>query len=618
MLDTTMLSRPPQNYPKVFIDKSTLIKPCTVEQSTTDQFVDKPKSGWTRLYQETKQQGLPYILNYLDSLTFDANSNIYFIYFIKVLQYLTLLITNIHQIYLNIYGYLYPYSLLSVDEVSDEFAKCCNWSKAVIRAFAWHPNHNRCAIALCNDYIYIYDDANRSRVLRHNQQRKILDLAWHPANKEILVVASQTNIIIWSIHGGSDLTSALKEGNILTNVKSLIPGYHPSTKSRLMNHDETGIKNDSTLSPDISNRSNLSQKNIIILDRILPSPIVSIQFDKETQKLYCCSPNSSKIAVIDVDSLVTSRSQENKKPSSNHIKYLRQFGQGFTRLAWSPKFNRLATGTISRTLRIYEPFQWSNRQWSTGAGLIHDLAWSMPSGSMLLLATKDEPYVYSLPFLDEPLPKDVGGNKSLMKALDLSETKNESGDTIGGRIQSLVWDKDGRRLAISFKDNPNSVLLYRTTEKPTLEFHQMGIIQGEKGSSALLMQFHDNYKKGSLLTICWSEGNCQHIPLHYSTQESSAINNQSFVNRNDNGYLNGNLNISIGSMNASRIDSTTFNATVNSPSKTARSLTSFCHVVGNNSISSTCSPLLMRHKCLTKLQEANNITGNNGSIFDNQ
>ena len=175
----------------------------------------------------------------------------------------------------------------------------------------------------------------------------------------------------------------------------------------------------------------------------------------------------------------------------------------------------MVTATTSHLIKVYESLQWSNKKWSSFSNPIQDFVWSRPSGKFLLIAPSDEPCLYALAFLDTALANDVGGTKSIMKALDLSEQLSEDGTVVGGRVKSIVWDKNGKRLAISFKDNPESVLLFRTSEKPTVEFQQISILQSYTGSRPLLMEFHDKFKHGSLLTICWSDGNCQHVPMVY-------------------------------------------------------------------------------------------------------
>lgn len=539
-----------QNYPKIQIDRGSVIKPCVADRDT-DNHIDKPPSSWRKLIYDIWHKGIPFILQRVSDLKVPSNSNKYYIYLIQAIKYVALLMLHIHRVYLYIYEYFYPYSLMSLDEVCVEFSRCPRWNESVIRAFAWHPNYDRCALAVCNDIIYVYEGANRIRLLRHNHQRKIVDLAWQPNNKEVLVVATQTNIILWRI---SDIKIS-KESSRSSNITYLAPGLH-------------FIKPDKELSDD----------NFKLLENILPPPIVSIQFDQSNEKVYACSPNSSRIAILDISKIFNPDTRTH--PKDKGIEYLWRFGQGFTKVLWSPQKNRLATATTSSFVRVFEPFKWSCNKWSLQGGIIQDMVWSKPSGRMLLMANKNEPYLYALPFLDSPQANDVGGNKSIMMALDLTATRSEFGDFVGGRIQSVAWDKNGKRLAISFKDNPQSILLYKTIERPTVDFQQLGMIQSDNGSLPLLLDFHDKFENGSLLTICWSDGNCQHIPLGHGPQEQLTRNG---IVRDD-------------KFDKSPNQSTkNFNESIQSP-RTPKSLTNFCQVSGNNSITSLSTSLLPINK----------------------
>jgi len=562
-----------QNYPRIKIDRGTVIKPCIADHAATNQFIDRPTSGWKKILRDIWHEGIPFILRYFSNLREPQSPNSYHKYLIKAVKYIALLMLHIHQVYLHIYGYFYPYSLMSLDEICDEFSRCPKWSESVIRAFAWHPNYDRCALAICNDYVYVYQGPTRIRVLRHNHQRKIVDLAWHPIDKEILVVGTQTNIIIWRVSETHGRLTGYKESPCSSNFTYLAPGVHLLARSNglsgSMMHPNSNLPHENGI-------SRTANPEFTLLDQVLPPPIISLQFDRDGEKLYAASPNSSRIAVLNMTLLMGSDSKLSNAQGAKHIEYIGRFGAGVTKVLWSPGKNRLATATTFSLLRVFEPFKWTCNKWSIQGGAIQDMVWSRPTGRMLLLANKSEPYLYTLPFLDQPQQGDVGGNKSLMRALDLTATRSEFSAVVGGLVQSFAWDSNGKRLAISFKDNPDSILLYRTAERPTVEFHQLGIIQSDNGSIPLLMDFHDRYKNGALLTICWSDGNCQHVPLVFLPQEQARDGHQ----RNErHGH-----------------DSMPAANGPNSPPKTPRSLTNFCHVSGTTSISSYPSSLMPINK----------------------
>uniref|UniRef100_A0A6G1SMW4 Aladin n=1 Tax=Aceria tosichella TaxID=561515 RepID=A0A6G1SMW4_9ACAR len=576
-----------QNYPQIHIDRGSVIKPCNADQNAADQFIHRNKSSWKKVFYDIWNEGIPFILRWVSNLKTPANSSVYYLYLTKALGYVAFLLLHIHRIYQLIYGYFFPYAFVPLDEVCDEFSRCANWSQAVIRAFAWHPNHDRCAVAICNDYIYVYQGSSRIKVLRHAQQRKITDMAWQPSSKEVLVVATQTNIIIWRInetHSG--------QLNFSKNSAYLTPGLQLVMRAKESPITTNGPMKQANISSQSQSDSitashHINSNDFKLLDHVLTAPIISIEFDSTGQKLYACSPNSCRLAILNINQIFNSENSEPVNTDQKPIEYLIKYGQGVTKLLWSPEMNRLATATTSSLVRVFEPFKWSCNSWLIRADLVQDFVWSKPHGRILLIANKTEPILYALPFLDNPQAGDVGGNKSLMQALDLNATRSDTGDIVGGVIQTLAWDKNGKRLAISFKENPESILLYRTVERPTVEFHQLGLIQNENRSLPLLMNFHDNFKNGSLLTVCWSDGTCQHIPMFYMPEERAPTGPPTGPPGNNS------FNRTMSPSNSNR-DPT-------SPSRTLRSLTNFCHVSGNNSISSYPINRIQHHTTLFSL-----------------
>lgn len=515
-------------YPKIQIEPASLIKPCLSSKSAKDSFtVDRPTSKWRNLIHVIRNEGLLWILKTISTIDVSATKNKYYAYGLKAAQILALAMLKMHQMYKTIYGYFYPYSMLSDDDVCDIFSRCFEWSSGIIRAFAWHPNYDRCAVAISNDCVHIYESSNRTRLLRHHHQRKIVDMCWHPNDKELLVVATQTNLIMWLVPE----THSNKPFSTTASYNQLIVPRSQAIKAKANNNEDLatnrtnfnhvdGFKsnqiNNTNSIMGLAQTTNPKVVHRIIYDFIKP-PITCIKFDIDGNKLFVCSPNSTSIKVINIKELLGISSNTNE-----HISQLTNWDlHGVTRISWSPNKTRLVSATTSHFIRVYESIQWSSNKWSAFNNYVQDFVWSRPSGKFLLIAPSDEPCLYVLPFLDTAMANDVGGTKSIMKALDLSEQLGEDGNMVGGRVKSLVWDKNGKRLAISFKDNPDSVLLFKTSERPTVEFQQIGVVQNYTGSTPLLMEFHDKFKDGSLLTICWSDGNCQHVPMIYSVTDQN-------------------------------------------------------------------------------------------------
>lgn len=314
------------------------------------------------------------------------------------------------------------------------------------------------AIGLSNNDIYIYSSLRKTSLLiKHPHQKKLSHLAWKPDSSNILAVACHNCLLIW------DLDQVELKKTQLTNCVQL-------------------YKNG------------------------LPNAITSIAFDSTGQMLAICSPQSTKLFIL------------KKGPDgADEIQVIRSFPTCFTRLLWSPDSLRLLTLTTSNYIKIFESIAWSNKKWSIDSrSPIQCACWSQPDGTFLLIANKKDPIVYALAFYDKATANDVGGYvKECQEVLNVSETILPNGVKVGGRIHDMIWDSNGQRLVISFKDNPEYLALYKTWSKSLLELTPIGFIHGSKGEKPTLIAFHDYYKHGSLLTVCWSSGTISYIPLQY-------------------------------------------------------------------------------------------------------
>lgn len=275
-----------------------------------------------------------------------------------------------------------------------------------IRAFEWHPTVLRCAMALVNDLVYVYS-ADEKRPLNHIcclknlAQKRISSMAWHPKRDDILAIASERKILLWFLQ--SDLQH---------------------------------------FKPDV-------QKCLQVVDAKLPSPIISIVFDVEGNKLIACSPRSSSLSIITFD--WTSFQQPGKLNYTVRLVRV-PFTSQFTSLQWSPDKSRLLARTTSNTIRIFESLQWSSKCWKSNlTAQCQTTCWSQPSGRILLFSPKQSSKVYALTFYDKAESGDVGGSPD-NSVLILDSAEPHFNDTeLGVHIQQIVWDRNSTRLAISFQ-----------------------------------------------------------------------------------------------------------------------------------------------------------------------
>jgi len=85
-------------------------------------------------------------------------------------------------------------------------------------------------------------------------------------------------------------------------------------------------------------------------------------------------------------------------------------------------------------------------------------------------------------------------------------------------IEKLAWDASGERLALSFKDGNEMyrglVAVYDVRRSPLVSVSLVGFIRGPgEGAKPLAFAFHNKFKQGPLLSVCWSSGWCCTYPL---------------------------------------------------------------------------------------------------------
>merc|ERR1712226_1371016 len=98
--------------------------------------------------------------------------------------------------------------------------------------------------------------------------------------------------------------------------------------------------------------------------------------------------------------------------------------------------------------------------------------------------------------------------------MDLAAVLLPSGQSAGGLVQDLHWDPTGRRLAVSFTDT-DYLLLLRSRPGPLPgRLSLVGWVVGRSGERPTAFQFQASpVSVGALLSIGWSSGRLQHIPL---------------------------------------------------------------------------------------------------------
>ncbi|KFZ59586.1 Aladin, partial [Podiceps cristatus] len=221
------------------------------------------------------------------------------------------------------------------------------------------------------------------------------------------------------------------------------------------------------------------------------SPVTSLAWAPSGELLLSASPVDTAMLVWDV--------------STENCVQLQWFGGGgVTYLAWSPDGSKVLAATPSAVFRVWEAQMWTCERWPTLKGRCQTGCWS-PDGSRLLFTVLGESVIYSLSFSEYrgETQGQVGGSKTASIVADLSETTFETlygEERIGGEVHAMVWDPTGERLAVIIRAPPAGVL------EPALPSPHSGFLRGERDAQPQLIAFHPCFKKGALLTVCWSTG----------------------------------------------------------------------------------------------------------------
>ncbi|KYO44109.1 aladin isoform C [Alligator mississippiensis] len=440
------------DLPTLTIPKETLKAHSRLEHSTKPAFIHHRESLWKRCINAWRDVGVCGVLSEI------ANAEEEVLQWVKTGSRYALAVCHWVS---SLHGSLFPHLSLTSEDMIAEFSQAVDWAGCSIRAFAWHPHTSKFAVALLDDSIRVYNTNSATvPILKHRLQRNVASMAWKPLCASILAVACQTCVLVWHLDPTS-LSTRPSSGcaQVLSH-----PGH---------------------------------------------SPVTSLAWAPSGGMLLSASPVDTAMLVWDV--------------STENCVQLQWFGGGgVTHLAWSPDGSKVLAATPSAVFRVWEAQMWTCERWPTIKGRCQTGCWS-PDGSRLLFTVLGESVIYSLSFSEYKgeMQGQVGGPKTASIVADLSETTFETmygEERIGGEVHSMVWDPSGERLAVIIRGNPGSrtvIAVFRTRNSPVFELLPCGFVQGEPGAQPQLIAFHPCFKKGALLTVCWSTGRISHIPFFF-------------------------------------------------------------------------------------------------------
>ncbi|KAF7064652.1 hypothetical protein CFC21_070919 [Triticum aestivum] len=176
---------------------------------------------------------------------------------------------------------------------------------------------------------------------------------------------------------------------------------------------------------------------------------------------------------------------------------------------WSPSGDYLLTAKFDGTFHLWETNTWTSEPWSSSNGYVTGANWD-PEGRVALLSFSNSTTLGSVHFSSKPPSLDAH-----LLPVELPEI---SSLIVSRGIEKLAWDASGERLALSFKDGNETyqglVAVYDVRRSPLVSVSLVGFIRGPgEGVKALAFAFHNKFKQGPLLSVCWSSGWCCTYPL---------------------------------------------------------------------------------------------------------
>lgn len=336
-----------------------------------------------------------------------------------------------------------------------------------LQGVSWHQHKHIIAFISGSNQVIVRDyedsEAKEPCILSNDAQRDVKLLEWRPNGGRTLYVACKGGICIWA---------ASFPGNAAT-VRSGAASFL-GTLSR-----GSGIK-------------------YILVD------FLKSQNDEEISVLSW-SPNGRYLASASFESssfTIWDVAQGKGTP-------IRRGLGGISILKWSPTGDYFFSAKFDGTFFLWETNTWTSESWSSTSGFVTGATWD-PDGRMILLAFSESSTLGSIHFASKPPSLDA--HLLPVELPEIVSLTNSQG------IEKIAWDASGERLAVSYKGGNDLyrglIAIYDVRRSPLISASLIGFIRGPGDNpKSISFAFHDKFKQGPLLSVCWSSGFCITYPL---------------------------------------------------------------------------------------------------------
>lgn len=373
----------------------------------------------------------------------------------RLLQKLAQSLINLNYLGKRIQHTLLPHTRLTGASSFVQYSETRNWSNSHIRCVRWHPDCFKIAVATLDDSVRIYE-------MEGHHCAPILRSGFQ---KGITSMA-------WRPFSASELAVGCHNGVLIWTVDP-----------------------NSNMSRPLSQAQHLKFQNNY--------PVSSIEWSPNGCLLATCSLNSPDVLIWDVD-------RDLSTP-------LKRSGFSNSLLRWSPNGVNLFSSTIGNIFRVWSTEKWTPEKWQLPSGSIQSAVWSS-CGSILLFVTTNEPYLYSLGFIEGQLFTNHVIPKEALPVADLSKTLNSSSIQVGGCPQAISWCPKNRNLAVMFKETSAIAIFTTNISYHTLYITPSSFLNGISIEYPVSISFQPDhrqqlFKYDAILTIGWSSGRVQFFPF---------------------------------------------------------------------------------------------------------
>ncbi|KAG8645620.1 aladin isoform X1 [Manihot esculenta] len=343
------------------------------------------------------------------------------------------------------------------------------------KGLSWHQHKHIIAFISGRNQVIVRDyedsDGKDACILTCDSQRDIKVLEWRPNGGKSLSVACKGGICIWA---------ASYPGNV-ASVRS-------GTASYL-----------GTLSRGAGTRWTL----VDFLQSHNDEQISALSWSPDGRYLASASYQSSSFTIWDV-------AQGLGTPIRRGLGCI-------SMLKWSPIGDYFFAAKFDGTFYLWETNTWTSETWSSTSGFVTGATWD-PDGRMILIAFSGSATLGSIHFASKPPSLDAH-----LLPVDLPEIMSLTGSH---GIEKIAWDASGERLAVSYKGGDDVykglIAIYDARRTPLISASLIGFIRGPGDNpKPIAFSFHDKFKQGPLLSVCWSSGFCCTYPLIFHSHSLS-------------------------------------------------------------------------------------------------